>query len=148
MEIMPNLQLVIIVSILAVLLILSSAVIFYKLGKRSKEKIKENKSQKESNENIPLKNPVTEPLKAAGDKRKNSEVSIIDGDEIMLYQQKKEKKVAPSELSSKKIEQEISSKEKNVVKENKTADSKFLKYTSDGYKPVKGDKKSGTLGWR
>ncbi len=148
MEIIPGLQFIIIVSLLAVLLVLVAAIIFYKLGRRSKERIKENKLLNENSENVPITNPVKESLKVAGDKTKNSHISIIDGDEIMLYQQRKEKKINPSELYTKKIEEEVNNKEKNIVKEEKTIDFKFLKYTSDGYKPAKGDKEPGTLGWR
>lgn len=148
MEIIPGIQFIIILSLSAVLLVIVASVTFYKLGKKSKEKIKGNESLKENNVIAPVTNPVKEPLKAAGDKRKKSEISIIDGNEIKLYQHKKEKMITPSELYAKEIEEEASSKERKTIKENKTIDSKFLKYTSEGYKPAKGDKEKRTLGWR
>ena len=57
--------------------------------------------------------------------------------------------VSLKELYSKKIEEETNNAESNNVNENeKLSDLKFLKYTSNGYKPAKGDKESRVVRWR
>lgn len=141
MEITSNLQSLIILFVIIALLIIVAAIIFYKLGKKQRvvDEIHNGKNEIHSEQNTPRETKTAS---------KNNELPIIDQTKMMLYKKEKESNISPTELYENKIEREINKTEKNIVKENKTLDLKFLKYTSEGYKPAKGDNEHGALGWR
>ncbi|MGB8319624.1 MAG: hypothetical protein WCE54_15930, partial [Ignavibacteriaceae bacterium] len=121
------------------------AIIFYKLGKREKLKIIINERDRIiENENETTSQKVELPEK----KEFLKEEIIIDTNnkpaENKLVQ---ENMLSVKELYSKKIEEEMNNAESSIDGE-KLSDFKFLKYTSNGYKPAKGDKESRVVRWR
>ncbi len=143
MEILPNLQWIIGISLITIFLFAIASIIFYKMG-RNKAINVNNKLKIDKDENstgiIQIESP-----------KKNGEVIIgtnnINHNENPAISNGKNKKITPSELYAKKIEDEINKKEEGNIEEN-GLDFKFLKYTSKGYKPAKGDDESGALRWR
>ncbi len=148
MNIIPNLQFIIIVLLTAVSIFTAVAVIFYKLGKREKQKLNQKTSKiiKVKNE-IPLQNEQIPEIKEKFEE-KNKITTNDNKPEIKNLIE--EKKIYPPDLYSKKIEKELKSTEEEKDKEaiDKISDFKLLKYTSNGYKPAKGDKESKVLRWR
>ncbi|MGA9293352.1 MAG: hypothetical protein WBV81_12185 [Ignavibacteriaceae bacterium] len=136
---------IIIVALLSVFLLIVVAIIFYKLGKREKLKIIINERDRIiENENETTSQKVELPEK----KEFLKEEIIIDTNnkpaENKLVQ---ENMLSVKELYSKKIEEEMNNAESSIDGE-KLSDFKFLKYTSNGYKPAKGDKESRVVRWR
>ena len=144
MEILPNLQWIIVVSIFTIFLFAIASIIFYKMGKNKAIKMN-NKLKIDKDENS------TGIIQAIEFPKKNGEVIFgtnnINHNENPAISNGKNKKITPSELYAKKIEDEINKKEEEHIEEN-ALDFKFLKYTSKGYKHAKGDKESGALRWR
>ena len=138
MEITANLQSIIILSIVIGLLLIVATIISYKLGEKKRvgnEIHNEIRSDQFTSEETRTK-------------AINHALPIIDQKKIMLYRKDKESNISPVKLYEEKIEQGINKTEKDINKESNALDLKFLKYTSEGYKPAKGDKESGALGWR
>jgi len=136
---------IIIVALLSVFLLIVVAIIFYKLGKREKSKIIINERDRIiENENETTSQKIELPEK----KEFLKEEIIIDTnnkpEENKLVQ---ENMLSVKELYSKKIEEEMNNAESRIDGE-KLSDFKFLKYTSNGYKPAKGDKESRVVRWR
>ena len=147
MNIIPNLQFIIIATLLAAILFIAIAVIFYKLGKREKPKIinERNKVIKKENEVNPR------PIDSHDNKTVVKEESKIINKDNKLRENNPttEKRISLQELYSKRIDREINNTEINNKSEgDRFSDFKFLKYTSKGYKPAKGDKESRVVRWR
>ena len=138
---------IIIVTLLSAFLLTVVAIISYKLGKREKSKMIINErdriTEKENENNI----KQTKSLENRGELKK--EIKIDTNNKPAENKPIKENMVSLKELYSKKIEEETNNAESNNVNENeKLSDLKFLKYTSNGYKPAKGDKESRVVRWR
>lgn len=147
MNIIPNLQFIIIATLLAAILFIAIAVIFYKLGKREKAKIiyERNKIIKKENE-INL-----QPMESHDNKTTVKEESSVADKDNKLRDNNlpKEKRISLQEFYSKRIDKEINNTEIDDKNEgDRFSDFKFLKYTSKGYKPAKGDKESRVVRWR
>ncbi len=137
---------VIIVTLLTAFLLIAVAVISYKLGKREKSKIinennriieKENEINNQQIESKENEEVLKDEIKNDTDK-KPAENKLIQGNVISL-----------KEIYAKKIEEEMNNTESSNVNESeKLSDFKFLKYTSNGYKPAKGDRESRVVRWR
>ena len=138
---------IIIVTLLSAFLLTVVAIISYKLGKREKSKMIINErdriTEKENENNI----KQTKSLENKGELKE--EIKIDTNNKPAENKPIKENMVSLKELYSKKIEEETNNAESNNVNENeKLSDLKFLKYTSNGYKPAKGDKESRVVRWR
>lgn len=147
MNIMSNFQFIMIVSVIAVFLFIGIAVIFYRLGKREKAKIinERNKIIKKENEVNLQPMESHDNIIAVKEERRvaNQENKLRDNNLT------KEKRISLQELYSKRIDKEINHTEIDDKSEgDRFSDFKFLKYTSKGYKPAKGDKESRVLRWR
>lgn len=136
---------IIIVTLLSAFLLTVVAIISYKLGKREKSKMiinerdriteKENESNIKQTKSLENKEEFKEEIKI------DTNIKPAENNPIQ------ENMVSLKELYSKKIEEEINNVESNNENE-KLSDIKFLKYTSNGYKPAKGDKESRVVRWR
>ena len=133
---------IIIVTLLSAFLLTVVAIISYKLGKREKSKMiinerdriteKENESNIKQTKSLENKEEFKEEIKI------DTNIKPAENNPIQ------ENMVSLKELYSKKIEEEINNVESNNENE-KLSDIKFLKYTSNGYKPAK---ESRVVRWR
>ncbi len=147
MNFIPDLQFIIIVSLIAAAVFTAVAMIFYRLGKREKERII-NENKKIFIEKNESSSTAIQPQQTQSSSNEINQGVIIENKSEM-NEHLKEKKVSFTELYSQKIEEEINNADKNNSEENDiTFDFKFLKYTSNGYKPAKGDKDSRVLRWK
>ena len=145
MNIIPNVQYIIIISAVAASLFALVAVISYKLGKREKIKaVKVNDIKSKEEQGIALNRSQLSEAEKTFEREPGStnEDKLVNDNPV-------EKTVPAPALSSKKNEEGDNNTEFNQIVENdKIHEFKFLKYTSNGYKPAIGDKESRILRWR
>lgn len=146
MNIIPNVQSLVIISVVAASLFTLIAIIFYKLGKREKVKVIQGKNIK-SKEDYGI--ALQQSRSSETEKTIEGESKNINNEDKFVNDNPEEKTVSSPDLYSKKVGEEINNMELNDIIENdKIHDFKFLKYTSNGYKPAIGDKESRILRWR
>lgn len=146
MNIIPNVQSLVIISVVAASLFTLIAIIFYKLGKREKVKVIQGKNIK-SKEDYGI--ALQQSRSSETEKTIEGESKNINNEDKFVNDNPEEKTVSSPDLYSKKVGEEINNTELNDIIENdKIHDFKFLKYTSNGYKPAIGDKESRILRWR
>jgi hypothetical protein len=137
---------IIIVTLLSAFLLIVVAVISYKLGKKEKSKMIINERDRiienESEINPQIKTPENK-------KELKADIKVETDSKPAENKLKKENMVSVKELYSAKIEEETNVEENsNVHESEKLSEIKFLKYTSNGYKPAKGDSESRVVRWR
>ncbi|MEJ2616116.1 MAG: hypothetical protein P8Z35_14245 [Ignavibacteriaceae bacterium] len=138
---------IIIVTILSAFLLIIVAVISYKLGKKENSKIIINRRGRI----IENENEInTQKTGSQESKEKLKEEIKIETDNKPAESKHIQSNMASvKELYSKKSEEKLNNKEfSDVSEKEKLSEYKFLKYTSNGYKPAKGDKESRVVRWR